>query len=209
LTNILVHLPPKNIFGVQRVSKSFLNAVQKSPEIREKLFLRQRKIIKSVSVEGGEPAKLTINPLLLRGNMKLEGFGIKNISAVNIQSSILDTYPLDVPCGEIVFVLEVRDHVGRDGRWTLVETIIVDTGKTLRGLLEPLLRRRLGWILVDDGRCGHWRRECSPHEVIDEWQVPRTKCYFEVRIYLQDPDLKDRVIGPEKDEESEDDDERY
>lgn len=68
LTEILVHLPPKKIFEVQRVSKSFLSAIQKSPEIREKLFLRQRKRIKNMPAErrGIEHAKLTTNPLLLR-----------------------------------------------------------------------------------------------------------------------------------------------
>src|ERR1700712_929501 len=42
VTNILVHLPPKNIFGVKRVCKRFARAVDESPKIQEKLFLRQR-----------------------------------------------------------------------------------------------------------------------------------------------------------------------
>src|ERR1700712_2361141 len=42
VTNILVHLPPKNIFGVKRVCKRFARAADESPKIQEKLFLRQR-----------------------------------------------------------------------------------------------------------------------------------------------------------------------
>jgi hypothetical protein len=66
LTNTLVHLWPKKNFGLQRVSKSFLNAIQQSAEIQEKLFLRQRK--RSTNVSEEHPM-LTVNPLPLRGNV--------------------------------------------------------------------------------------------------------------------------------------------
>jgi hypothetical protein len=66
LTNTLVHLWPKKIFGLQRVSKSFLNAIQQSAEIQEKLFPWQRK--RSTNVSEEHPM-LTVNPLPLRGNV--------------------------------------------------------------------------------------------------------------------------------------------
>lgn len=39
LENIVIHLPPKNIFGVLRVSKDF-SKVLTSPKVQEKVFLR-------------------------------------------------------------------------------------------------------------------------------------------------------------------------
>jgi len=87
LTNTLVHLSPKNFFGLQRVPKSFLNAIQQSTEIQEKLFLRQRKRSTNVSGEGFEHPMLTVNPLPLQGNVQSEGFGIDNIFAVKNESS--------------------------------------------------------------------------------------------------------------------------
>jgi hypothetical protein len=43
LESILVHLPPKNLFGALRVSKQFQTVITGSVSIQEKMFLRIRK----------------------------------------------------------------------------------------------------------------------------------------------------------------------
>lgn len=169
LTNVLVHLPPKRIFEVQSVSKSFLNAIQKSPEIQEKLFLRQRRKIKNVPAErrSVEHAKLATNPLLLREGWQMCSIGIDNIPNVKIESSILDTYPLDVPCGEICLNVEVSD---RKERRIVAESEILGTEKTMRELMASLLRKKSD-LIVDHGQ--HCRREqcrgCSASELMRQW----------------------------------------
>jgi len=67
--NILVHLPAMTIFTVQRVSRSFSNAVNNSLPIKEKLFLtRQAKPARKVTLWGFQHTAAVVNPLLGPGS---------------------------------------------------------------------------------------------------------------------------------------------
>jgi hypothetical protein len=66
--NILVHLPARNIFGIQRISKSFNNAVKNSLPIKEKLFLRTRSTkVHKVIAHGFQHTAAALNPLFIPG----------------------------------------------------------------------------------------------------------------------------------------------
>lgn len=61
--NILVHLPARTIFGVQRVSRSFQSATVNSAPIQEKLFRRKREDpTKKVIVHGFQHIAAMSNP---------------------------------------------------------------------------------------------------------------------------------------------------
>ena len=194
LANVLVHLPPRNIFEVQRVSRSFINAVERSPEIQEKLFLRQRKAIKNVlanAVEHTQPTLNRINPLFHQVKMLGKIVGIDSRKCVSLESTILDTYLLDTPCGKIGIDVAVHDHRGRLSIVFEKRSHIVDTGKTLRDLMEPILREERNLVVRNgkpDYRDQSYHR-CSAYEIIRQWQQAdgwRTTVYVGLIIWLED-----------------------
>ena len=116
---------------------------------------------------------------------------------------------MDILCGKIGFDIEARDVIGMYGGNIVAETKIIDIGKTLRELLDPLLCRIWKAIIVYDDQGSVWRRESSPYQNIDQRMERRTRWYFELIIWLEDPDLMAGVIEYEEDDGTEEDDESF
>lgn len=104
--------------------------------------------------------ELAVNPLLFEEYGIGKSIGILSLH-VTIESSIFDTYPLNVPCGEIDFESRARDGTGQA---ISTNTNIVDTGATMRELMELLLSREMD-LIVHDRQHGGWCNDCSPDEI--------------------------------------------
>ena len=177
--NILVHLPAKNIFGVQRVSKSFRNAVRNSLPIKEKLFLRLRarpEVGQKVIVYGFQHAVATLNPVFIQGafpgnytvqqmtlssrNELHEKYGVTigHECAISMESDVLDTYLLDVPLRKVR--LSLRPWVGEGGPTVIIDEVDIDAGEpmtmTIRAMVDAVLGnpQEIGLAFEED----KWRR---------------------------------------------------
>ena len=102
------------------------------------------------------------------GTFRWRVLGQKILLLSTSESRTLDTYPLRVLCGKIGFDIEARDVIGMYGGNIVAETKIIDIGKTLRELLDPLLCRIWKAIIVYDDQGSVWRRESSPYQNIDQ-----------------------------------------
>jgi hypothetical protein len=156
--NILVHLPAKTIFGVQRVSKSFRNAIKNSLPIKEKLFLRPRSTnVHKVIAHGFQHTAAALNPLFIPGAfsenhtvhyMPLpfrtglhEKYGVTmaHQCVIPIESHALDTYLLDIPFKKLK--LSLRLWVGEGGPTVMIDMVDVDAKKpmTIRAMIDSVL----------------------------------------------------------------------
>lgn len=173
--NIIVHLPARTIFGVQRVSKSFNNAVKSSLPIKEKLFLRLRpEVGHEVIVYGFQHAAAALSPFFIQGALPGDytvhhtplscridfhekyGVTMAHDCIIPIESSVLDTYLLDAPLKKLQ--LSLRLWVGEGGPTVMIDEVDVDAGKpmTIRAVIDSVLKRpqEIG-LAFDEER---WRR---------------------------------------------------
>jgi hypothetical protein len=158
--NILVHLPAKTIFGVRRVSKSFSNAVKNSLPIKEKLFLRPRlKNTHKVIAHGFQHTAAALSPFFIQGAfsgnyavhyMSLssraetrEKYGItmERECIMPIESSVLDTYLLEVPFKKLK--LSLRLWVGEGSPTIMIDDVGIDAEQpmTIRAMVDSVLSR--------------------------------------------------------------------
>jgi hypothetical protein len=159
--NILVHLPAKTVFGVQRVSKSFNNAVKNSLPIKEKLFLRPRSTnVHKVIAHGFQHTAAALNTLFIPGAfsenhavhyMPLpfrtglhEKYGItmEQAGVMSMESSILETYLLEIPFKKLK--LNLRFWVGENSPTVGVFEATVNAEKpmTIRAMIDSVLQSR-------------------------------------------------------------------
>lgn len=156
--NILVHLPAKTIFGALRVSKSFRNAVQNSLPIKEKLFLRTRSTnVHKVIAHGFQHTAAALNPCFIQGPfpqnyavhyMSLasrsgpqEKYGVtmEHDRVMSMESSVLDTYLLEVPCKRLK--VSFRFWVGENSPTIGIFETAVNAGNpmTIRAMIDSVL----------------------------------------------------------------------
>ena len=157
--NILVHLPAKTIFGVQRVSKSFRNAVQNSLPIKEKLFLRIRSTnFHKVIAHGFQHTAAALNPCLIQGGFS-ENYAVHYMSlasrsgpqekygvtmeydrVMSMESSVLDTYLREVPCKRLK--ISLRFWVGENSPTIGIFETAVNAGEpmTIRTMIDSVLQ---------------------------------------------------------------------
>jgi hypothetical protein len=160
LEDILVHLPARNIFGVQRVSKSFRNVIESSVPIQQKLFRRKRQDPETkVMAYGCQHTAALLNPLFVAGaipgdrtvqNKPLAGrdgacerFGItmERQCRIPMDSSILDTYLLHVPFRKLKMSLVL--WVGKDGPAVIIDDADVGAGNgtPIRAMIHSVLEK--------------------------------------------------------------------
>lgn len=157
--NILVHLPAKTIFGVQRVSKCFRNAVQHSLPIKEKLFLRTRSTnVRKVIAHGFQHTAAALNPCFIQGAFS-ENYAVHYMSlasrsgpqekygvtmeydrVMSMKASVLDTYLLEVPCKKLK--VSLRFWVGENSPTIGVFETAVNAGEpmTVRAMIDSVLQ---------------------------------------------------------------------
>lgn len=156
--NILVHLPAKNIFGVQRVSKSFNNAVKNSLPIKEKLFLRPRSTnVHKVIAHGFQHTAAVLNPLFIPGalpgdytvhgtplssrNGLYDKYGVTmaHDCVIPMESSVQDTYLLDVPLKKLQ--LSLRLWLGEGGPTVMIDrvNVVAEQPMTIRAMIDSVL----------------------------------------------------------------------
>lgn len=144
LANVFVHLTPQTIFGVQRVSKSFVNATKKSPEIQEKLFLRQRDPGQGHTLHDGSSTAGYVSPFFVGAggrNWHL-GTAVGESTRARIrseQSSILDTFAFDSPRGVILWQIQSQSNEGGIIMTHPIHGFYNFGGETIRSLLERAL----------------------------------------------------------------------
>jgi hypothetical protein len=188
--NILVHLPAMTIFVVQRVSKSFSDAVNNSLPIKEKLFLsRQAKPAAKVMLWGFQHTAAVVNPLLgpvvkvsekcrdiarqrLRprggegggeGSVQARRYGIafEQATLVNKDSSLLKTYLFDQPYKISRLQLQIR--VSKDGPWIFVDqrkSIVVLQDWMIGDILQSAMDHECGLVVLSE-RAARSARQAS------------------------------------------------
>lgn len=167
----MVHLPPKTIFGVERVCKNFLAAIYKTPQIKEKLFLRQRVRTKDTQHTAPE-----LNPFFVAGtgvrsaDKHLDarnGISTKGKVRFDIDSSIFNTYLFDVPCGRIK--IKATIYAGAERSMTF-DLEIVDHGHTVRCLLDSALDMRSDLRVREDEHEVNTWFNYRPAAILNRWQ---------------------------------------
>ena len=138
------------------MSKSFINATKMSPGIQEKLFLRQRarsQWPKRPNIEDRFSPAGVVSPFLMgAGGRRWHLRTVVGTSQMNmtrpIQSSILDTFVIDVPRGMSTW--QVRRRSGTNGRLD-IQSFQVHGSETVRTLLQRVLQYRSGEMMGDPG----------------------------------------------------------
>lgn len=191
LENIVVHLEPKNIFGVLRVSKAFLE-VKKSPKIQEKLFLRLQGgperfwTDRPYEHEGFRPPRPS--PFINAENRSRGasyGWGICleiGSMLLNLKSSVLDTYPSDPLPEEVLasFGFEI-------GEYKIYSHDCYVTASTWRAAIEEVKSSAKEWCVWWHGR--RLRRYEGPMTPVGEKLSElekETGC--EAKLIISDPD---------------------
>jgi len=179
--NILVHLPAKTIFGVQRVSKSFNNAVKSSLPIKEKLFLRLRpKITHKVIAHGFQHTAAALNPFFIQGAfsenyavhyMSLSsraganekyGMTMEHNCVISMESSLLNTYLLEVPFKKLK--LSLRLWVGQNSPTISIKEATVDAGEpvTIRTMIDSVCNSNQKiYLAFDEDRWRGFRHDAE------------------------------------------------
>jgi hypothetical protein len=168
--NILVHLPPKTIFGVKRVCKGFANALDKSVEIQEKLFLCQRvKSKESVAHEvlhGGDE----LNPFFAidRALATDEGISMRDAVLISFESSLLRTYLCDFPCEDIHLDFDL--HAGKGRSISFDCWVHDDDGGTISDIPKRAVFEQWGDLRVKGHQMetGMWLNH-SPTTILRRW----------------------------------------
>jgi hypothetical protein len=158
LENILIHLPARTIFGVQRVSKSFRSAIEDSVRVQKKIFRRKRQdpqtkvmvydvqhiaaLLNPLFVVGAIPGDRTVQdkPLARReGACEKYGITMRHECRIPMTSSILDTYLMHVPFRKLK--LSLRFWVGNDGPTMIIDDADVGDGNdmTIRAMIQSVM----------------------------------------------------------------------
>jgi hypothetical protein len=163
---------------LKRVCRSFAAALDESPKIQEKLFLRQRIRSKEAPAKIVQYDVADLNPFFRSGKRAYpvpHAYGLSSADYVEmrgrprlrLESSILDTHLFDVPCGRIILSLRVECVAGSYFAFTRT---VYDQGETIRDLFEKALCQpgRIVWIR------GHDREEVvledtSLCKICEEW----------------------------------------
>lgn len=184
IENIIVHLPVRTIFEIQRVSKGFRDSIEKSPSIRDKLFLSKRdQPMTKVMVYGYQHIAAILNPLfepLSRiaaayhriqrtptlaerasgGGRDDERHGVvvAHTMHATLESSIMDTFLLDKPFTIRMASLEFR--AGKDGPCIFIDQGLIKVGEdwTLRDIIRAVLSKRCDLAVMSARAAQKYRR---------------------------------------------------
>jgi len=153
MANVLVHLPSKEIFRFQRVSRSFVNAIRRSPEVRKRMFLHQH-IERSADTVSALNA--VVNPFFIgAGGRKWyiwisRGLSLKGAIQMN-PSSFLDTQVYSGLRERIMLDIDVRPF--RTFGIIMIDDF-VEEQETIRALLVNKLSRMSEMIPDFEERVG-------------------------------------------------------
>jgi hypothetical protein len=168
LENILIHLPPREIFKVQRVSRRFRDTSVNSILLRQKMFLRLRsrptlwRLPRTLHIVTQKKRhRHVVTPVVLSPFLKSWGYGqfeedgqtvvkfpVNPLTGqpqpFSMDSSILNTYFCDPPCRDVQLNLDYR--IG-DFRIRTCHDVSVLEGSghppTLRAAIESSLDTRI------------------------------------------------------------------
>ena len=182
--NILVYLPARDIFRVQRVSMSFNNAIANSRRIQEKLFLRKKtsepetKTIvygyqhtaailnglfepssSATGVYGQHVTKTYAEGRDYIGSDAVHGVTLPFLTKITPQSSLLDTFLLDRTCTISSVSFEVR--IGDSGTSAFIrrDKVAVQEDWTIRDILEEVLTKKCKMLVMSEVAARRHRQE--------------------------------------------------
>jgi hypothetical protein len=126
------------------VCKGFANALDKSAEIQEKLFLRQRVKSKESAAHEVLHGVDELNPFFAidRALATDEGISMRDAVLISFESSLLRTYLCDFPCKEIHLDFDL--HAGKGRSISFDCWVHDDDGGTISDILKRAVFEQWG-----------------------------------------------------------------